>query len=272
MVGFRTCGVHPGAHASGLSRSGPGARQPRPRRARPGEGLLGRCRDDGPLRRRRAWRRRLTLASADVALVASVRRSAAVIDTLRARGVPDAELARVRAPAGARRAGAQEEIALHALAEVVALRHERIVANPVAGRPLLCRVRGRPGVRHDRRHHRRHAHGDARGADVLLLLRGMPGAVRRRPRTVPRRHRRLSGRLAARRGSSSRRARRDGWASRSSCCRCMAGRSSKQVLRPRATRISMTSWSCSARTPTRSALRSARTRTRSSSTPTTRRG
>ncbi len=42
-----------------------------------------------------------------------------------------AQLARVRAPAGARRAGAQEEIALHALAEVVALRHERIIANPV---------------------------------------------------------------------------------------------------------------------------------------------
>ena len=73
----------------------------------------------------------LTLAAADVALVASVRRSAAVLETLRARGVPETELARVRAPAGARRAGAQEEIALHALAEVVALRHERLTANPV---------------------------------------------------------------------------------------------------------------------------------------------
>ena len=55
-----------------------------------------------------------------------------MLDTLRARGVADAQLARVRAPAGERRAGAQEEIALHALAEVVALRHDRITANPIA--------------------------------------------------------------------------------------------------------------------------------------------
>ena len=34
IVGFRTCGVHPGAHADGLSRRGPGARQPRPQRDR----------------------------------------------------------------------------------------------------------------------------------------------------------------------------------------------------------------------------------------------
>ena len=44
----------------------------------------------------------------------------------------EGQLARVRAPAGARRAGAQEEIALHALAEVAALRHARITANPKA--------------------------------------------------------------------------------------------------------------------------------------------
>ena len=73
----------------------------------------------------------LTLPHADVALVASVRRSASVMDTLKGRGVSDAQRARVRAPAGAPRAGAQEEIALHALAEVVALRHERMIANPV---------------------------------------------------------------------------------------------------------------------------------------------
>ena len=79
----------------------------------------------------------LTLPDADVALVASVRRSAAVFDTLRARGVSDEQLARVRAPAGVRRAGAQEEIALHALAEVVALRHDRLTANPVPDPALL---------------------------------------------------------------------------------------------------------------------------------------
>ena len=51
VVGFRTCGVHPGAQAADF----PGADRvldtPRPRRARPGEGLLGRRGDDGPLRR-----------------------------------------------------------------------------------------------------------------------------------------------------------------------------------------------------------------------------
>ncbi len=72
----------------------------------------------------------LTLPNADVALVASVRRSAAVFEVLRSRGVAEGQLARVRAPAGTRRAGAQEEIALHALAEIVALRHERMTANP----------------------------------------------------------------------------------------------------------------------------------------------
>ena len=78
------------------------------------------------------------MPAADVALVASVRRSASVLDTLRARGVSEEQLARVRAPAGQRRAGAQEEIALHALAEVVALRHERMTANPIAAPAALA--------------------------------------------------------------------------------------------------------------------------------------
>jgi xanthine dehydrogenase accessory factor len=65
----------------------------------------------------------LSLPGADVALVASERRAAAVFANLRSRGtVAEADLARVRAPAGAVRGGTQEEIALHALAEIVALR------------------------------------------------------------------------------------------------------------------------------------------------------
>jgi xanthine dehydrogenase accessory factor len=130
VVGFRTCGVHHGGHADDF----PGADRVLDSLdlgALTAEkdcwvvvATMGHYDDD-------ALAAALTLAAADVALVASVRRSAAVLDTLRARGVPEAELARVRAPAGARRAGAQEEIALHALAEVVALRHERITANPV---------------------------------------------------------------------------------------------------------------------------------------------
>ena len=51
VVGYRTCGVHPGATRGGLSRRGPGARQPRPQLAHRREGLLGRGRHHRPLRR-----------------------------------------------------------------------------------------------------------------------------------------------------------------------------------------------------------------------------
>ncbi len=131
VIGFRTCGVHPGAVASDFSAADRvidsldlGSLQ--------GEtdcwvvvATMGHYDDD-------AVAAALTLEAADVALIASVRRSAAVLDTLRARGVAEDQLARVRAPAGTRRAGAQEEIALHALAEVAALRHARMTANPEA--------------------------------------------------------------------------------------------------------------------------------------------
>jgi xanthine dehydrogenase accessory factor len=136
VVGFRTCGAHPGATPADF----PGADRVidgLDLTALAGEtdcwvvvATMGHYDDD-------ALAAALTLPAADVALVASVRRSAAVLDTLRARGVPDVELARVRAPAGTRRAGAQEEIALHALDEVVALRHERLTANPVPDPALL---------------------------------------------------------------------------------------------------------------------------------------
>jgi xanthine dehydrogenase accessory factor len=129
VVGFRTCGVHPAAAASDF----PGADRvidSLDLSMLDGEtecwvvvATMGHYDDD-------ALASALTLKAADVALVASVRRAEAVIDTLRARGVSEDDLARVRAPAGTRRAGAQEEIALHALAEVVALRHERITTGP----------------------------------------------------------------------------------------------------------------------------------------------
>ena len=136
VVGFRTCGVHPGATPADF----PGA--DRVLNSLDLSALthetdcwvvvatMGHYDDDG-------LEAALALAAADVALVASVRRSAAVMDTLRGRGVSEAQCARVRAPAGARRAAAQEEIALHALAEVVALRHERLIANPVAAPEAL---------------------------------------------------------------------------------------------------------------------------------------
>jgi xanthine dehydrogenase accessory factor len=61
----------------------------------------------------------------DVALVASERRARAVFDSLRAQGVGEAALARVRTPAGGARGASQEEIALAALAEIAALRRQR---------------------------------------------------------------------------------------------------------------------------------------------------
>ncbi len=129
VMGFRTCGVHPGAGAAEF----PGADRVLDQldlTSLAAEAdcwvvvaTMGHYDDD-------ALAAALTLPKADVALVASVRRSAAVFEMLRSRGVAEEQLARVRAPAGIRRAGAQEEIALHALAEVVALRHERMTANP----------------------------------------------------------------------------------------------------------------------------------------------
>jgi xanthine dehydrogenase accessory factor len=132
VVGYRTCAVHPGAAPADF----PGADRvlnsldlsslAQEKDCWVVVATMGHYDDD-------ALQAALTLADADVSLVASARRSDAVLDTLRGRGVSDAERARVRAPAGARRAGAQEEIALHALAEVVALRRERMISNPVPG-------------------------------------------------------------------------------------------------------------------------------------------
>ena len=68
----------------------------------------------------------------DVALVASRRRAQAILDALRQRGLSEATLARVRTPAGGVQGVGQEEIALAALAEIVALRRQRrrVVVSP----------------------------------------------------------------------------------------------------------------------------------------------
>jgi xanthine dehydrogenase accessory factor len=67
----------------------------------------------------------LNIPNLKVALVASRRRSGAVLDALRARGISEDALGRVHAPAGRLRAATQEEIALMALAEVVAERRRQ---------------------------------------------------------------------------------------------------------------------------------------------------
>jgi xanthine dehydrogenase accessory factor len=75
-----------------------------------------------------------------VALVASRRRLAAVLDALRARGLGEESLARIHAPAGRVRGVSQEEIALLALAEVVAERHRRGPAGRTAAAELAASV------------------------------------------------------------------------------------------------------------------------------------
>ncbi len=133
LTGFRTCAVHPAArpeHFSGadLVLSGLDLAS-----AAPGPdtwvvvATMGHYDED-------ALDAALAYPGVDVALVASGRRAAAVLDALRGRGLPDAALARVRTPAGGTHAGTQEEIALAALAEVVALRRRRAPV-PEAGIP-----------------------------------------------------------------------------------------------------------------------------------------
>lgn len=69
-----------------------------------------------------------------VGLVASQRRGAATLDALRADGVDEPALARVRSPAGLDLGpSTQEEIAVAILAELVAWRHTRAAADVVAG-------------------------------------------------------------------------------------------------------------------------------------------
>jgi xanthine dehydrogenase accessory factor len=74
--------------------------------------------------------------SLDVGLVASDRRARSVLDGLRERGLDEAALGRVRTPAGGTRGASQEEIALAAVAEIVALRRQRrqplVVSGPAA--------------------------------------------------------------------------------------------------------------------------------------------
>ena len=67
----------------------------------------------------------------DVSLIASRRRAAAVREALLGQGLDEHTIARVRTPAGKVRGGSQEEIALMALAEIVAARRSR-ASIPVA--------------------------------------------------------------------------------------------------------------------------------------------
>ncbi len=80
-----------------------------------------------------------------VGLVASARRAAVVLDALRAQGVADDDLARVRSPAG-RDLGpsTQEEIAVAILAELVDWRHGLVPADRDPPHPAWPRPGRRP--------------------------------------------------------------------------------------------------------------------------------
>lgn len=73
----------------------------------------------------------------EVALVASTRRASAVREELRRRGLGEDVIGRIHAPAGKARGATQEEIALLALAEIVAARRNRRPASSAPAQPAV---------------------------------------------------------------------------------------------------------------------------------------
>jgi xanthine dehydrogenase accessory factor len=135
ITGFRTCAVHPGARAQDHPRADVVLPTLDLSNAAPGEdtwaiaATMGHYDED-------AIEACLAHPSVDVALVASGRRADAVREQLRRRGVDPKTLDRIRTPAGGVRGRSQEEIALFALAELVAARRARLEqAGPNHGRP-----------------------------------------------------------------------------------------------------------------------------------------
>ena len=111
-----------------------------------------------------------------VGLVASARRAATVLDALRARGLDEAALARLRSPAGLDLGpSTQQEIAVAILAELVAWRHlrpadETAVAeavDPVCGMTVVLGDAAETAV-HD-------------GRRLRLLQHALPASLRDRP-------------------------------------------------------------------------------------------
>jgi xanthine dehydrogenase accessory factor len=127
IAGFRTCAVHPGARSEDFPGAGLVLPSLELSPAAPGRdtwvvvATMGHYDEE-------ALEAALAHADADVALVSGARRAAAVLAGLRERGLDEATLARVRAPAGGRRAGGQAQIAVLVLAEVIAEREARRTA------------------------------------------------------------------------------------------------------------------------------------------------
>lgn len=145
-TGFRTCAVHPGAHPEDFPDADLVLAALDLSRARPGAdtwalvATMGHYDED-------ALEAALAHPEVHVSLVASARRGAATIEVLRQRGLDEATLNRVHYPAGSVQAGSQDEIALFALAEIVAARRTATPAtktepaaafptDPVCGMPV----------------------------------------------------------------------------------------------------------------------------------------
>ncbi len=135
LAGFRTCSVHPGARPPDFPGADLvlGSLDLAP--ANPGPdswavvATMGHYDED-------ALEAALSHPTLDVGLIASNRRAAAVRAALLGRGLDEAGLSRLRSPAGRVRGVSQEEIAVLALAEVVAARQKRGRA-PVIEQPAV---------------------------------------------------------------------------------------------------------------------------------------
>ena len=128
-----------------------------------------------------------------VSLVASPTRARVVVESLRARAIPDDRLRRLKAPAGLDLgAVTPEEIAVSILAEIVARRRRPDRAAAPEARPRRADHGPGPGLRHDGDdRHGAPPFGRSRRAG-LLLLRRLQAAVRSRARSLRRRAPRLT--------------------------------------------------------------------------------
>jgi xanthine dehydrogenase accessory factor len=124
LVGFRTCAVHPGARAEEFPGADIVLSTLDLAEANPGgdswavAATMGHYDED-------AIEAALAFPGVDVALVASGRRSAAVLENLRARGLGTTDLERVRMPSSRVRGASQEEIAVLTLGEIITMRRHR---------------------------------------------------------------------------------------------------------------------------------------------------
>jgi xanthine dehydrogenase accessory factor len=136
LAGFRTCAVHPGARSEDFPGADLVLGSLDLAEANPGRdtwavaATMGHYDED-------AIEAALAYPDADVALVASKRRTTAVLEGLRGRGLDSKTLDRVRVPASRVRGASQEEIAVLTMAEIITMRRRRgRIESPVEASPV----------------------------------------------------------------------------------------------------------------------------------------